>query len=203
LADRTIKQIDTIAQSGMGITGKVMRGIDEIGAELVGIADALGGTEELGGQEVPAGSLLDYNIYEWTGPLANASAAIKSNIITLSYLKARSMEPAGRLAKDDVALARQSLGGDYASKGKVKSALNETVWQALNGMKNYYRAVGQISRFPTDLNERMSDLSAEIYAEEEKKKALPVVKSDADFDAIGVGEKFVDESGKVYTKDAN
>jgi len=203
LVDRTIEQIDNISQAGMGLTGKVMRGIDEVSAEVQGIATALGGTEWVGDQEVPAGSLLDYRMYEWTGELANASAAIKSNIITLSYLKARSMEPAGRLAKDDVALARQSLGGDYASKGKVKAALNETVWQALNGMKNYYRATGNIGKFPTDLNDRMADLSAEIQKTEVANKAadLPVVKTDADFDNLKVGDKFVDENGKVYTKD--
>jgi len=152
----------------LGLTGKTIRGLDDVGAELYGIAEALGGTEWVGDKEVPAGALLNPGLYEWTGPLANASTAIKSNIITLSYLKARSMEPAGRLAKDDVSLARQSLGGDYASKGKLKAALNETIWQAINGMKNYYRATGQIGSFPKDLNDRMADLSAEIYEEAEQ-----------------------------------
>jgi len=78
------------------------------------------------------------------------------------------MEPAGRLAKDDVSLARQSLGGDYAEKGKIKAALNETIWQALNGMKNYYRATGYLDKFPKELDDRMADLTAEIYEEVEQ-----------------------------------
>jgi len=155
LVKRTKAQIKNIKQAGMGITGKVVRGLDEAVAEVTGIAEAIGGTEWIGGNKVPAGSLLDINLYEWTGSLASASAAVKSNMITLSYLKARSFEPAGRLAKDDVKLARDSLGGNYASKAKINAALDETTWQALNGLRNYYKATNNIKKFPADLYEML------------------------------------------------
>jgi hypothetical protein len=163
LVERTTTQIDAIPQSGVGLTGKLSRGLDEVAAELTGIYSLIGGTEVIDGKDVPVGSLLDPNLYSFTGELSNASAAVKSNYITLAYLKARSMEPGGRLAKDDVKLAMDSLGGDWASKGKMKAALNETSWQALNGLKNYYRAVGKIGEFPKDLYEKMDDLKVGAY----------------------------------------
>jgi hypothetical protein len=163
LVERTTTQIDAIPQSGVGLTGKLSRGLDEVAAELTGIYTLIGGTESIGGKDVPVGSLLNPELYEFTGDLANASAAVKSNYITLAYLKARSMEPGGRLAKDDVKLAMDSLGGDWASKGKMKAALNETSWQALNGLKNYYRATGNIGKFPKDLYEKMDSLKVGSY----------------------------------------
>ena len=107
------------------------------------------------------------------------------------------MEPAGRLAKDDVKLARDSLGGDYASKGKIKAALNETSWQALNGMRNYFKATGNLSKFPKDLYEKMDDLKSGAFGGDN----VVVHSSDeAAYEALESGAKFVDENGKKWTK---
>ena len=76
LVDRTKTQIKNIKQSGLGLTGKVARGLNDFAAELHGISDLIGGTEWIGDKQVPAGSLLDPSQYEWVGPLAGVSAAV-------------------------------------------------------------------------------------------------------------------------------
>ena len=115
----------------------------------------------------------------------------------MSYLKARAMEPGGRLAKDDVKLARDSLGGDWASKGKMKTALNETAWQAINGLKNYYKATGNLGKFPKDLSEKMDALKPSTFAE----TGIVINSSDDEaYDALPSGAEFTDENGKSWKK---
>jgi hypothetical protein len=166
LIDRVDSQIDAVPQAGLGLTGMGLRGINEIGAELSGIYELLGGSDIIDDEEVRPGSLMDPSLYDFPEDMAGASAAIKSNYVTLAYLKARALDPAGRLAKDDVALAMQSLGGDWAQKSKMKIALRETKWQALNGLKNYYKTIRRPEKFPVDLENELKSIGSGVYKDE-------------------------------------
>jgi hypothetical protein len=197
LTNRVLAQIDAIPQGGLGLTGKGVRGLDEVGAELAGMFEILGGVEEVDGKVVETGTLLDPNLYTWSGAMANASAAVKSNYVTLAYLKAKTLDPGGRLAKDDVALSMQSLGGDWASKGKMQAALNETKWQALNGLKNYYKSLEKPEMFPQDLQNMLSELQPSTFSDD---KIVINSSDDAAYEALPSGAIFFDETGKQWTK---
>lgn len=177
LADRTESMINELPQSGLGIVGKGARGLDQLASELVGLSEIMGGTAEIDGSVVPEYELIkNIDIYD-LGELAGASAAVKSNKITLGYLKARSMEPSGRLSKEDVQLAIDSLGGNWSSKAQIRASLNEVRWQAINGLKNFYRAAGMIEEFPADLWERLDSMDpASANKEKEITKGGSTVK---------------------------
>ena len=195
LTNRVSGQIDAIPQGGLGLTGKGVRGLDEVGAELAGIFEILGGVEEVDGRVVETGTLLDPDLYEWSGPMANASAAVKSNYITLAYLKAKTLDPGGRLAKDDVKLSMDSLGGDWASKGKMRAALNETKWQALNGLKNYYKSLNRPDAFPQDMQDMLNELEPSTFSD-----GIAEPTSEAEYNALPSGSQYRYTDGTIRTK---
>jgi hypothetical protein len=91
----------------------------------------------------------------------------------------------------------QSLGGDWASKGKMQTALNETKWQALNGLKNYYKSLEKPEMFPQDLQNMLSELQPSTFSDD---KIVINSSDDAAYEALPSGAIFFDETGKQWTK---
>ena len=85
---------------------------------------------------------------------------------------------------------------EYRSKTQVNAALDETTWQALNGLRNYYRAIGKINEFPEDLNKRMDKLNSDMSGADDSNPSNAI--TEAEYNALPSGAEYIHPArGKV------
>ncbi len=107
--------------------GGVVRGIQSIAGNIRQLTQVSGGTAEVGGVQADEASLLDPRNYNLTGfgDAAAASAAFKTNAITLAYIRARSLDPSGRVSDRDVQNMLDAIATNSGDKGQISASLAE------------------------------------------------------------------------------
>lgn len=160
--DRVREQLASGAE--ISLAGSVLRGLNSITHNLAATTNAVTGGDDV--------HLLDPNQYKdvWAafGPEAAKSAALRTNIINLAYLKIRSSHGAGTLSNQDMAQAMRMMGGNWASPTQLKASLEEIERQALSGFQTRFTVLkgGEGGEtFPVDLQERLDAFSPEAAGE--------------------------------------
>jgi len=66
---------------------------------------------------------INWDFLERFGVAAEGRARLKSSIVTLAYIRARTLDPSGRVSDKDLANAIQSLGADAQSVPQFRAGL--------------------------------------------------------------------------------
>ncbi len=129
LTVNTIRQVqDIVGQdpSVIGAVGKAQRFIDSASAQLMTASKMAGGSSIVKGRIGNDSQLLNPNEYDFRSfaPGATKSAQVKSLLVKLAYLRARTNDPQGRLSKEDVEMALSEIGGATGSPAQMNAVLN-------------------------------------------------------------------------------
>lgn len=139
--DRITELIADAPQASLGLPGDVTAFVDQTVSAANGFAELAGGWAEINGEEVPAASLLDANLYkDYFQGAAATNAALQANAIGVSYSLARSANPDGRISDADVRHQLERLNLGQSSKTQMFAAMKEvkrtTLGEAMNWLKH-------------------------------------------------------------------
>ena len=140
-----LKQIQAVSETGfqlankiegiarknksiLGMVGGIQTFIDTAKNQVLETAKIFGGGAEINGRTVKERTLLNPALYDiklprGIGEAAADRAAFKSTVTTLAFIRARSLNPDGRISDMDVRQALKSFGADSGSWNQFESAV--------------------------------------------------------------------------------
>jgi hypothetical protein len=122
----------------LGGAGALIRSFSGVTQQAKQLFDAFRGQHK-GTQE----SILNPKNYDFSvlRGIARANTKTKAQFISIAYMLARSREPGGRLAKDDVKLALDSLGLQSNDKDIIAETLRDRIIEIGQGFANYSQVI--------------------------------------------------------------
>ncbi len=136
--DQLTRISEQVAEGGadvLAVAGTANQFVAGLIKQLPAMVRALTGTEltaSIGGIPTTEEQLFKVSNYAAdlegiTSSTAAKTAALHSNVVRAAYLQARSLDPAGRLAKEDVALMFETLGLAFGDDNAALAAIAETI----------------------------------------------------------------------------
>lgn len=140
-----------------GFAQKTFTTLTGAASSLQQLAKLFGGEATVGNKVVDESLLLtqSYNFSKFEEPSLN-TGAFRSNMITLAYLRARSLDPAGRVSDQDVQNMLNSMGGDTGNKDLIRGGLDAVRKQLRFSIRNRYSVLSKSTTLPP-LDERFMD----------------------------------------------
>lgn len=151
----TMDRVDELlAESGdriVGFAGGLARAVDTAVSQITVLAEQAGGTAVINNNEVSESALRQTELYRDElngiarrfGVSADDAAALRSNLVNLAYLLARSARPDGRLAQADIKAQLEVITANGGSASQIRSALSEARTFSMTQMSNMFEEMGQ------------------------------------------------------------
>lgn len=122
------------------------------------LAKVMGGEATVGNKVVDESLLLEqsYDFSKFKEPSLN-TGAFRSNMISLAYMRARSLDPSGRVSDQDVQNMINSMGADSGNKDLIRGAFGAVRRQIKFAIRNRHKVLSRDDPNVPALDPRFSD----------------------------------------------